>query len=314
MQDLQSVFNNTMAAYKNVAIFGATGNLGSPVFNALVDSGKFGVTVITRKESSSTFLSNVKVVKVDYSSVDELTGALQGHDAVVSAVGAPGTLGQKAFIDAAIAAGVSRFLPAEFGSDLTQPKIGSLPVFAHKKQIREYLEEKIASGANITYTYVVTSGFLDWGLDKSLIINWRDGKPEVYDSGDQPVSLALLSDIGKSVVGVLTHPEETKNRQVVVSSVVTSQNKLLALAKEANPEKVGKWESVHVKFSDVEKSNAEAIEKGDYSFPIMLEQLKFTMFGGAAYGQPLKDNNEILGVKGNLSDDDLVELWKKMLA
>lgn len=178
---------------------------------------------------------------------------------------------------------------------------------------RKYLEEKVASGANITYTYVINSGFFDWGLENSFIINWKGGKPEIYDGGDVPFNSALLSHIGQAVVGILSHPEETKNRQVVVSSVETTQNKLIALAKKASPEKAGAWETVPLTVADVEKRNAESVAKGDFSFPVIFDQLKLSIFGGKAYGQPLKDDNELLGVK-HLTDDEIIAVWKKVLA
>jgi putative NADH-flavin reductase len=100
-------------AYKNVAIFGVShlidpsphlhgktdtsqgsGALGTPVLKALIDSGKFNITAISRPDSKATFPSGVKVVKADYKSVEELTKALQGQDAVVSAVGNEGFAGQ----------------------------------------------------------------------------------------------------------------------------------------------------------------------------------------------------------------------------
>lgn len=176
------------------------------------------------------------------------------------------------------------------------------------------MEEKVAAGAQITYTYVVNSAFLDWGLEKSFLINWQGGEPVLYDDGDTPFSSALLSDVGRAVVGVLTHPNETTNRQVTVSSVVTTQNKLLALAKKADPERATQWKPVFVKISDVENSVTEAIAKGDFSLPVIYDQLKMVTFGGAPYGQPLKNDNELLGVGGALSDDELVAVWKKTLA
>lgn len=208
---------------------------------------------------------------------------------------------------------MKRFLPSEFGSNLANPKVAALPVFGHKIATRKHLEAKVAAGADITYTYLINSGFLDWGLEHSFIFNWRDGKPEIYDGGDVPFTSATLQHVGQAVVGVLTHPEETKNRQVVVSSTEITQNKLFELAKKAAPEKANSWELVPSKVVDVEKSNAESVSKGDFSFPVIFNQLKLSVFGGKAYGQPLKDDNELLGVK-HLTDDEIVAVWKKILA
>lgn len=55
------------------------------------------------------------------------------------------------------------------------------------------------------------------------------GKREavIYDAGTEQFSGTTLEGIGQAVVGVLTHPEETKNRFVRVMSIKTCQNELL---------------------------------------------------------------------------------------
>jgi hypothetical protein len=187
-------------------------------------------------------------------------------------------------------------------------------VFGHKQVVRQYLEQKVAGGAAITYTYVVNSGFLDWGLQYSFLVNWKEGNPEVYDGGDTVFTSTSLSTVGKAVVAVLTHPEETKNRQVQVEDVKVTQNKLIELARKADPEKVGKWKFVPTAIKDVEKSTDEAVAKGDFSGLLFLNQLKLSMFGGAEYGQPYQVDNKTLGLTGGVSDEEIVEIWKKVLA
>lgn len=76
-----------MSAIKNVAIAGASGNLGPVVFQKLVSSGKFNVRVLRRNGSSSTFPAGTDVVDVDFESIEDLTVALQGQDAVIANFG-----------------------------------------------------------------------------------------------------------------------------------------------------------------------------------------------------------------------------------
>jgi uncharacterized protein YbjT (DUF2867 family) len=54
--------------------------------DAIIKSGHFNVTVLTRTGSTSTFPSSVKVTAVDYNDLVSLTEALRGIDAVVSTV------------------------------------------------------------------------------------------------------------------------------------------------------------------------------------------------------------------------------------
>ena len=49
-----------------------------------------------------------------------------------------------------------------------------------------------------------------------------------------------MDSVGQAVVGVLSHPEETKNRFVYVKDINISQNQLFEIAKKVDPGKT--WE------------------------------------------------------------------------
>ncbi|KAG4443102.1 hypothetical protein IFR05_001428 [Cadophora sp. M221] len=300
-----------MSSIKNVAVLGAGGALGTPVLKAILDSGKFNVTVIVRPASTSTFASSVKVVKADYSSLDSLTSALKGQDAVVSTVGMEGLTGQSVLIDAAIAAGVKRILPSEFGSDLNNPKTALQPVFAYKVALRKNLEEKIAAGADITYTYVINSGFLDWGLDHSFLLDWKSPEPKLYNGGEFEFSSTTLTSVGQAVLGVLSHPEETKNRSVYVQDIVISQKKLLELAGKVAPER--KWTPVTVSLDEQEKWANERIAAGDYSMPVMVTYLFVILFQDGYGSRMTKTDNELFGIKPK-TEADVEAIFKELMA
>ncbi|MCJ1424704.1 hypothetical protein MMC29_002592 [Sticta canariensis] len=287
-----------MAAIKNVAIVGASGSLGGPVLNALVKSGKFNVTVITRPSSSTSFPDLVTVRTADLSSVESVTAAFQGQDAVVSTVGTAGLQGQTILVEAAVAANVTRFLPSDFGSDLANPKTGALPVFKFKIETHKALREAAATKPEFTYTLVCTNAFLDWGLQMNILLNWKDSKPKLFDGGKNVFSATTLDTVAQAVVGVLSHPEETKNRFVYVKDIDISQNQLLEIAKKVDPGKT--WEEpIHVDTAELEKSSYESLAKGEVTPPVMVAFLVRVIFGPSEYGNRFtKTDNELLGVKG----------------
>jgi nucleoside-diphosphate-sugar epimerase len=239
-----------MSAIKTVALAGASGNLGPAILNALLAAGTFEVTIITREGGTATFPPGVKVIPVDYTSIDSLTNAFRGQDAVVSTLGMLAMPTQTLMIDAAIAAGVKRFIPSEFGSNTYNPKSRALPVFHSKIVVQEYLEKK-SKETSLTYTPIVTSGFFDWGLQMGFFVNFKERKATLYDGGDRPFSVTRLSTIGAAVVGILTHPEETKNRPVYVHEAVITQNQLIKIAQEVAPGE--KWETQVVSTEKLEK-------------------------------------------------------------
>src|SRR5579859_1666927 len=130
-----------MTAFRTVAVLGASGLLGKPVVQQLSKAG-FDLTLISRDSSKleSAFPGlKAKFVQADPSDSTAYQDAFQGAtrppnnfaffkrwlivgiDAVVSLVGAAALTQQKGFIDAAVAAGVNRFLPSEFGCDTQAP-------------------------------------------------------------------------------------------------------------------------------------------------------------------------------------------------
>jgi hypothetical protein len=115
--------------------------------------------VLSRSSSSATFPAGFTIHKSDFSEQD-LVSAFKGQDAVISVVGLGGFTEQKKFIDAAVSAGVKRFIPSEFSANTLSPAVLQLlPVFEQKKEVLEYLRTKEASG--LTWTAIWTALFFD---------------------------------------------------------------------------------------------------------------------------------------------------------
>jgi hypothetical protein len=284
------------------------------VLQALLNSGKFNLTVINRASSSTTFPDNVKVTSADFSSVDSLTAALKGQDAVVSTLGTAGLLSQTLLVDAAVAAGVKRFLPSDFGCDMGNAKTGALPVYRNKVVVHKKLREAVAAHPDFTYTLVCNNAFLDYGIQKNFLLNWKDAQPKLFDGGDNVFSATTLASVGQAVVGVLRHPEETRNRFVYVKDIDISQNMLLGLAKKIDAEKVWK-EPIILSTADMEKASNESLAKGQITPSVMMAYLFRVLFGPAEYGGCFANvDNELLGVKGKTMNDVEDILRKAMFA
>ena len=119
-----------MPPITKVALAGASGSIGKPVLEHLI-SCNFTVTVLTREDSTSTFPTGVKVLKVDYASEESLTAALQGQDALISTLANKVISSQDILIKAAIAAFVYRIIPSEFGlPDWNVAMAGTLIIMA----------------------------------------------------------------------------------------------------------------------------------------------------------------------------------------
>jgi uncharacterized protein YbjT (DUF2867 family) len=296
-----------MSSIHKVAVAGA-GSVGKFVVPALVDAG-FEVTVLTRSGSSPELPSSVKTATVDYKDVDSLTKALTGQDALVSTIGAAGLSEQEHLVDAAIAAGVKRYIPSEFGSDTTNPKSQAFPVFKPKIQVADDVEKKV-KGTNTTYTFVLTNAFLDYCIDHKLLINLQDKKIDLIDGGESTFTTSPLPFVAKGVVAVLQHPDETANRAVRLHGASLTQKKLLDMGRRV----VGQegWQVTERKGDDIEKQAWEAFKADPKNVMSWVVGFLSRAIMGEGYGGDFSANNdnELLGLK-TLNDKEIEEVVRK---
>lgn len=293
-----------MSAIKNVTLVGGSGRLGTFVLDKLLASNKFNVQVLKRAGSPSTFATGTKVVEADFADLESLKAALQGQDAVASLVGEAGVLSQKLIIDAAIAAGVKRFLPSNFGSNLANPKSRVLPVFARKVAVEDYLIEK-SKTTGLTYTLVYVGGLTDFALQKKVIMDFSKYQPTLFNGGESWFSTTSMPTVGDAVVGVLANPIETRNRPVYVSEIIISQNQLLSVAKQIAPSKP--WAPVTVDLDPLVVSAKERFAQGQHDLPTVLP-IQIKSIVDPEFGAKFIENdNELLGIKVK-TEEYLVEL------
>lgn len=101
--------------------------------------------------------------KIDYTSAEALAAAFQGQDAVVSVIGGAGLGIQNTFVDAAVKAGVKRFIPSEFGVNTRSlPDTGFAKILAAKVATVDHLKTVAAANPDFSWTGVSTGLFFDW--------------------------------------------------------------------------------------------------------------------------------------------------------
>ncbi|THV70318.1 NmrA-like family protein [Aureobasidium pullulans] len=251
---------------KNVVLVGADGNLGPGVLDGLVSTGAFNVTVFKRKSSKSK--SNysegvqVKLLSDDFP-IDELVPALQNQDAIVSTVyGAQVDL-QKRLADAAIKAGVKRFIPSDFGSCDSQSKraMELAPIYIAKSEVRDYLEKLAKENSGFSWTSLVCGHFFDWDLG-FFHIDLKAKSFEILDDGEVYWSTSTFAQIGKATAAILQKPEETKNRFAYIQSFRINQNQLLRAFEKTTGES---WNVKKYDSSDYVKERKAKADGGEKS-------------------------------------------------
>ncbi|GFF34227.1 isoflavone reductase [Aspergillus udagawae] len=298
-----------MPKIETVAIAGASGTLGPYVFQALVNAG-FRVSILTRSRKPGAYASNINVFEVDFNSVKSLTAALEGVDAVVSTVGGAAVDNQTVLIDAAIAAGVKRFIPSEYGSVTTNPKLENFPFYSSMFKIRKYLQEKAAAG-ELSWTVLACGAFLDSVLNTPILLDFQNHTVTMLDEGDNRISSTSLPVVGRAIVAILQNFDATKNKVIRISEAILTQNQVLGLAKELRPDI--KWRTSNEQTSVLLQESLEQFGAGDFSMPAFMKLLKGTALAGDTYGGAFDvTDNELLGIK-QLTPADLKKLIAEKL-
>ncbi|MGI4022249.1 MAG: NmrA family NAD(P)-binding protein [Janthinobacterium lividum] len=146
-----------------ILVAGATGDLGGKIIKALIAKGAT-VHALVRKSSDAAkveMLTNLgaKVMQVDLADAEALTQACQGVSCVVSALAGLREVivdAQLLLLNAAVAAGVPRFIPSDFATDFTKLPEGENRNFDLRKEFHTHL-----SKANIAATSILNGAFTD---------------------------------------------------------------------------------------------------------------------------------------------------------
>lgn len=123
----------------------------------------------------------------------------------------------------------------------------------------------------------------------------------VWDNGTNRWVGTTLPQIARAIAGVLSHPSETANRYVYVSSFSLTNNDLIATAEKLTG---SKWNRVEFSSEEKIKSALEGLSKGDFSaVPVLLRAATFTKEGtGDLEARHGLDNEKIGLPKENLEE------------
>ncbi|KAF4465917.1 Isoflavone reductase like P3 [Fusarium albosuccineum] len=298
------------SALKKIAVVGASGRLGPFILKALQDSkAGFDVTAITRKNSTATFDANTKVVKVtDGYPDEEMVETFRGYDAVVLVISFASEH-HGALVRASIKAGVKRLIPSGFGAPSNEHVNSFFPVAKTKTEMIADL--KTLEQPGWSWTDVSCGAFLDFCMQVNFFgIDPKNKTAEIWDDGNARFTATTRESIGLAVAGVLSKPEETKNRTVYVSSTELSLNDLLA----AEQKVVGKdgWAFTNINTDEeIPKQQQIVATATDRMAQFMATgRLGLASVMKPEYGANLKARglleNDLLGVPQE-SLDDIVE-------
>jgi uncharacterized protein YbjT (DUF2867 family) len=226
-----------MVGLKEIALFGANGQIGSCILAALLKAGSFNITAFVEpgtelQHGQDTNSIRINEVDLQKASRKDLASLLQNHDAVVSALNGAALQAQSLIQDAATDAGVQRFYPSEFGMHHIYRKPNDAQGYVHpmwdsKARANEacLLHPAILEG-RMSYTLIGCGDFYNQTREK-VWCPWTQTDVDKYvihvvGNADAQSDWTHLDDFAAFLVASLKDPEKSRNALLNFVSDTTS--------------------------------------------------------------------------------------------
>ena len=218
---------------KTITVVGATGNLGGRIVAAL---GKDGATVraLVRPGTAAEKTEGIRkagaaIVEADLDDASGLSHALKGTTVVVSAlqglcdviVDAQGTL-----LDAAISAGVPRFIPSDFASDLMRLPEGENRNFDLRREFHRKLD-----AAKIAPTSILNGAFGEILAYGTPLLDPKTSTVGYWEDADWRIDFTTMDDTAAYTARAAL--DDATPRVLRIASFQVSPRDIAALATEA---------------------------------------------------------------------------------
>ena len=184
---------------KNIAIIGASGNLGVKTLDALLENEQHQITVITRPSSTATSPSQVSVKRGQYDDNAFLESALQGQDVLLVMLAFAGMQSEAPILEAAARAGVRYVFPSDYGADLSIKGTSfATKLIERKQKTFHHIEQR-----GMKWIVVVTNPWVDYCLEQGVFgISIPERKAELY-TDSAPFNMTTTSKVGAAIAACL---------------------------------------------------------------------------------------------------------------
>jgi len=175
-----------------VVVAGANGQLGQKIVSQLVDLGVQVKALVRQGSKRAGSIPGAETVVVDYSNPKSLIAACRGAHCVVSALSGLANVivdGQTALLNAAVDAGVPRFIPSDYCIYYTRLPRGSNRNLDLRRTFAEHLDK-----APIRATSVFNGMFTDLLLGEAPLIQKGWKRVLYWGDADQPLDFTTLAD------------------------------------------------------------------------------------------------------------------------
>jgi nucleoside-diphosphate-sugar epimerase len=216
---------------------GATGNLGGRIAKVLLERGA-KVRAIVRHSSAPDKVEELRkrgaaIVEVDFNSVHELTSACSGGSCVISALSGLRDViveTQTLLLDAAVKAGVPRFIPSDYAIDFTKLAPGTNRNLDLRREFHERLDK-----APISATSILNGMFTDMLTGQAPIILFKLKRVVYWEDADQRLDFTTMDNTAEFTAAAALDPSTP--RFLRIAGDQSSARGLVEVANQVTGEK-----------------------------------------------------------------------------
>ncbi len=216
-----------------ILVAGGTGDLGNRIIKALRKRNAEVVAIVRHSSDPAKVeelqKTGVTVIKLDTLNLAELTAACKNVTCVVSALaGLKETIvdAQSVLLDAAIAAGVPRFIPSDYSCDFTQLAAGENRNFDLRKEFHRKLD-----AAPIKSTSIMNGAFADVLAYNTPLYNLKENSVGFWgNDADFQLDFTTKDDVANYTAAAAL--DATTPEILRIASFQISPNGLVKMATE----------------------------------------------------------------------------------
>lgn len=283
---------------KIILVAGATGNIGGRIINALLKRGA-EVRAVVRSSSDIEKLNKlekleVKIFKVNMSNLEEIANACFGVSCVVSALSGLREVIvdiQGVLLDAAIAAGVPRFIPSDYSIDFTKIPPGTNRNLDLRREFHKRLDK-----APIAATSIFNGMFTDLLTGQAPIILFKLKRVVYWENADQLLDFTTMDDTAEFTASAAL--DSSTPRFLRIAGEQISARGLLEVASEVTGKKFRLLRAGGLKRLEtlIKITRAVFPQKNAVYPPWQGMQYLHNVFSGQAKLEPL-DNDRYPGMR-----------------
>jgi uncharacterized protein YbjT (DUF2867 family) len=234
-----TVKNRIPSAAALIILAGATGDLGGSIAKSLLARGA-NVRALVRKGSNADKIAalqqqGAEIAFVDFTSVADLTKACQGGSCAVSALSGLEEVivhTQGRLLEAAVQAGVPRFIPSDFSIDFTNLPYGTNRNLDLRKMFRQRLDE-----APIAATSIFNGMFTGLLTGQAPVVLFPMKRVLYWGNADQPMDFTTVEDTATFTASAALDPHTP--RDLYIAGDVLNSRGLQDAASQATGQKFG---------------------------------------------------------------------------